>query len=87
MKNAAFLFFSILSHAVFSQTGSITQPSIPDQGVIYEVSVKNSLIDFSTSGDWDFSQITTDSDSFIELALVSDSNYSNNYPNATHVKY
>jgi len=59
MKNAAFLFFSILSHAVFSQTGSITQPSIPDQGVIYEVSVKNSLIDFSTSGDWDFSQITT----------------------------
>ncbi len=54
MKNAAFLFFSILSHAVFSQTGSITQPSIPDQGVIYEVSVKNSLIDFSTSGDWTF---------------------------------
>ena len=87
MKNAAFLFFSILSHAVFSQTGAITQPSIPDQGVIYEVSVKNSLIDFSTSGDWDFSNITTNSNSSIEFALVSDSNYSNNYPNATHVKY
>ena len=51
MKNAAFLLFSILSHTVFSQTGAITQPSIPDQGVIYEVSVKNSLIDFSTIGD------------------------------------
>ena len=70
MKNAAFLFFSILSHAVFSQTGAITQPSIPDQGVIYEVSVKNSLIDFSTSGDWGLFTISQpDSDSSIELAL------------------
>ena len=59
MKKAAFLLFSILSHALLSQTEAITQPSIPDQGVIYEVSVKNSLIEFSTSGDWDFSQITT----------------------------
>ena len=50
MKKAAFLLFSILSHTVFSQTEAITQPSIPDQGVIYEVSVKNSLIDFSTMG-------------------------------------
>ena len=87
MKKAIFFLFSILAHSLASQTASITAPSIPDQGVIYEVSVKNSLIDFSTSGDWDFSQITTNSNSSIEFALVSDSQYSNNYPNATHVKY
>ena len=87
MKKAIFFLFSILAHSLASQTVSITEPSIPDQGVVYEVSVKNSLIDFSTSGDWDFSQITTNSNSSIEFALVSDSQYSNNYPNATHVKY
>ena len=87
MKKAIFFLFSILAHSLASQTVSITEPSIPDQGVVYEVSVKNSLIDFSTSGDWDFSQITTNSNSTIEFALVSDSQYSNNYPNATHVKY
>ena len=87
MKKAIFFLFSILAHSLASQTVSIIEPSIPDQGVVYEVSVKNSLIDFSTSGDWDFSQITTNSNSTIEFALVSDSQYSNNYPNATHVKY
>ena len=76
-----------MAHSLTSQTVSITEPSIPSQGVIYEVSVVNSLIDFSTSGDWDFSQIKTTSNSSIEFALVSDSQYSNNYPNATHVKY
>ena len=87
MKKTIFFLFSILAHSLTSQTVSITEPSIPSQGVIYEVSVVNSLIDFSTSGDWDFSQIKTTSNSSIEFALVSDSQYSNNYPNATHVKY
>jgi hypothetical protein len=38
-------------------------PNFPDGVIIYDVSIKNQLIDFSEDGDWDFSEVTTDSDS------------------------
>jgi hypothetical protein len=62
-------------------------PIIPGDGITYDVSVKNELIDFSDEGDWDFSETTTDSDSTIEIVPISDYQGGGDYTNATHVKF
>ena len=75
-----------MSQIAFSQT--LEMPNFPD-GVnyLYDVSVKNQLIEFSEDGDWDFSEVTTDSDSAVQIIPIADSPDAEDYPNATHVKY
>ena len=65
----------------------LTVPTIDVNGITYNVSVMNDFLEFSVDGDWDFSGIETDFDSTIEIAPVSSSSYSSDYPNATHVKF
>ena len=40
-----------------------------------------------SQGNWDFSNVTTDATGTVEFESISSTNYSNNYPNETHVKY
>ena len=74
--------------ASLSQAQTMHAPNIPETGVSYPVSIKNDTINISTQGDWDFSNVTTNSDNNVMISPISiGSNFSNNYPNATHVKY
>ena len=85
MKKHLLIIFLALSQIAFSQT--LEMPNFPDGVIIYDVSIKNQLIDFSEDGDWDFSEVSTDSDSAIQITPISDSPDAEDYPNATHVKY
>ena len=85
MKKHLLIIFFALSQIAFSQT--LEMPNFPDGVIIYDVSIKNQLIDFSEDGDWDFSEVTTDSDSAVQITPISDSPDAGDYPNATHVKY
>ena len=85
MKKHLLIIFLALSQITFSQT--LEMPNFPDGVIIYDVSIKNQLIDFSEDGDWDFSEVTTDSDSAVQITPISDSPDADDYPNATHVKY
>jgi len=85
MKKLLLLICLILSQITFAQT--LEMPNFPDGVNIYDVSIKNELIDFSEEGDWDFSEITTDSDSAVQITPIADSPDAGDYPNATHVKY
>ena len=85
MKKHLLIIFLALSQITFSQT--LEMPNFPDGVIIYDVSIKNQLIDFSEDGDWDFSEVSTDSDSAIQITPISDSPDAEDYPNATHVKY
>lgn len=85
MKKHLLIIFLALSQITFSQT--LEMPNFPDGVIIYDVSIKNQLIDFSDDGDWDFSEVTTDSDSAVQITPISDSPDAEDYPNATHVKY
>ena len=60
MKKTLFFVCLIVSQITFAQT--LEMPNFPDGVIIYDVSIKNQLIDFSEDGDWDFSEVTTDSD-------------------------
>ena len=89
MKKITILLF-ILSSSIYSQT--LEMPEIPSEGVTYDVVVKysqpsNSAWNTSTSGPWDFSNESLDLSTTIQIAPVSDSQFSSDYPNATHVKY
>lgn len=70
-----------MSQITFSQT--LEMPNLPDGLITYDVSVKNQLIEFSDDGDWDFSEVTTDSDSAIQIIPIADSPDAEDYPNAT----
>ena len=85
MKKHLLIIFLALSQIAFSQT--LEMPNFPDGVIIYDVSIKNQLIDFSEDGDWDFSEVSTDSDSAIQITPISDSPDAEDYPNATHAKY
>ena len=85
MKKHLLIIFLALSQIAFSQT--LEMPNFPDGVIIYDVSIKNQLIDFSEEGDWDFSEVSTDSDSAVQITPISDSPDAEDYPNATHVKY
>ena len=85
MKKTLFFVCLIVSQITFAQT--LEMPNFPDGVIIYDVSIKNQLIDFSEDGDWDFSEVTTDSDSAVQITPISDSPDADDYPNATHVKY
>ncbi|MCP4483645.1 MAG: DUF4397 domain-containing protein [Flavobacteriaceae bacterium] len=85
MKKHLLIIFLALSQITFSQT--LEMPNFPDGVIIYDVSIKNQLIDFSEEGDWDFSEVSTDSDSAVQITPISDSPDAEDYPNATHVKY
>ena len=85
MKKHLLIIFLALSQIAFSQT--LEMPNFPDGVIIYDVSIKNQFIDFSEDGDWDFSEVTTDSDSAVQITPISDSPDAGDYPNATHVKY
>jgi len=85
MKKHLLIIFLALSQMSFSQT--LEMPNFPDGVIIYNVSIKNQLIDFSEDGDWDFSEVTTDSDSAVQITPIADSPDADDYPNATHVKY
>ena len=60
MKKTLFFICLFVSQITFSQT--LEMPNLPDGLITYDVSVLNQLIDFSDDGDWDFSEVTTDSD-------------------------
>ena len=85
MKKHLLIIFLALSQIAFSQT--LEMPNFPDGVIIYDVSIKNQFIDFSEDGDWDFSDISTDIDSAIQITPISDSPDAEDYPNATHAKY
>ena len=85
MKKHLLIILLALSQITFSQT--LEMPNFPDGVIIYDVSIKNQLIDFSEDGDWDFSEVSTDSDSAIQITPISDSPDAEDYPNATHAKY
>ena len=85
MKTHLLIIFLALSQIAFSQT--LEMPNFPDGVIIYDVSIKNQFIDFSEDGDWDFSDISTDIDSAIQITPISDSPDAEDYPNATHAKY
>jgi hypothetical protein len=85
MKKTLFVVCLILSQITFAQT--LEMPNLPDGLITYDVSVKNQLIEFSDDGDWDFSEVTTDSDSAIQIIPIADSPDAEDYPNATHVKF
>jgi hypothetical protein len=81
------LFSSLLTLAPYIFSQSVTAPTIPDEGVYYEVGVIGDNISFSNEGDWDFSTISTTSKATIHIAPIYTSSEATNYPNATHVKY
>jgi hypothetical protein len=85
MKKTLFFVCLIISQITFAQT--LEMPNFPDGVIIYDVSIKNQLIDFSEDGDWDFSEVTTDGDSAVQITPIADSPDAGDYPNATHVKY
>jgi len=85
MKKHLLIIFLALSQIAFSQT--LEMPNFPDGVIIYDVSIKNQFINFSEDGDWDFSDISTDIDSAIQITPISDSPDAEDYPNATHAKY
>ena len=85
MKKHLLIIFFALSQIAFSQT--LEMPNFPDGVIIYDVSIKNQLIDFSEDGDWDFSEVTTDSDSAVQITTYFGFTRCRDYPNATHVKY
>ena len=85
MKKHLLIIFLALSQIAFSQT--LEMPNFPDGVIIYDVSIKNQFIDFSEDGDWDFSEVSTDIDSAIQITPISDSPDAEDYPNATHAKY
>jgi len=85
MKKHLLIIFLALSQIAFSQT--LEMPNFPDGVIIYDVSIKNQFIDFSEDGDWDFSDMSTDIDSAIQITPISDSPDAEDYPNATHAKY
>jgi hypothetical protein len=85
MKKHLLIIFLALSQIAFSQT--LEMPNFPDGVIIYDVSIKNQFIDFSEDGDWDFSEVSTDIDSAIQITPISDSPDADDYPNATHAKY
>jgi hypothetical protein len=85
MKKTLLFVCLIISQITFAQT--LEMPNFPDGVIIYDVSIKDQVIDFSEDGDWDFSEVTTDSDSAVQITPISDSPDADDYPNATHVKY
>ena len=85
MKKHLLIILLALSQIAFSQT--LEMPNFPDGVIIYDVSIKNQFIDFSEDGDWDFSEVSTDIDSAIQITPISDSPDAEDYPNATHAKY
>jgi hypothetical protein len=85
MKKILLFVCLIISQITFAQI--LEMPNFPDGVIIYDVSIKDQVIDFSEDGDWDFSEVTTDSDSAVQITPISDSPDADDYPNATHVKY
>ena len=90
MKKITILFLLIFTSSIYSQT--LEMPNIPSEGITYEVVVKNSQPsnsswNTSTTGPWDFSNESLDLSTVIQIAPVSDSQFSSDYPNASHVKY
>ena len=85
MKKTLLFVCLIISQITFAQI--LEMPNFPDGVIIYDVSIKDQVIDFSEDGDWDFSEVTTDSDSAVQITPISDSPDADDYPNATHVKY
>ena len=81
------LFSSLLTVAPYIFSQSVTAPTIPEEGVYYEVGIIGDNISFSNEGDWDFSTISTTSKATIHIAPIYTSSEATNYPNATHVKY
>ena len=81
------LFSSLLTIAPYIFSQSVTAPTIPEEGVYYEVGIIGDNISFSNEGDWDFSTISTTSKATIHIAPIYTSSEATNYPNATHVKY
>ena len=71
MKKILLFVCLIISQITFAQI--LEMPNFPDGVIIYDVSIKDQVIDFSEDGDWDFSEVTTDSDSAVQITPISDS--------------
>ena len=85
MRKSLLFILSTLSAALGAQTLSV--PTIPSAGVTFSMTIKSDTVAHPSQGNWDFSNVTTDATGTVEFESISSTNYSNNYPNATHVKY
>ena len=85
MRKSLPFIFCTLSAALGAQTLSV--PTIPSAGVTFSMTTKSDTVNHPNQGNWDFSNVTTDATGTVEFEPISSTNYANNYPNATHVKY
>jgi len=85
MKTKLFLSAVMISWFTAAQ---ITQPTIPVDGINYDVVTRGIFLSFDPAGPtWDFSSIQTDGSRVISIQDINDSPYATEYPNSTHAYY